>query len=116
MNLDRHRTLMVELASDSGAFLRPLFGHRGLVVESKADQTPVTWWIAAGPMLAAILFVLQLITPYLATVGTRTVRSPVLRSDIATQQSSGRSLMPEGMETVLKPQDVADLVSWLRAK
>jgi len=42
MNLDRHRTLMVELASDSGAFLRPLFGHRGLAVESKADRTPVT--------------------------------------------------------------------------
>lgn len=33
---------MVELAAESGAFIRPLFGHRGLTVESKADQTPVT--------------------------------------------------------------------------
>jgi putative membrane-bound dehydrogenase-like protein len=41
---------------------------------------------------------------------------PVLRADIAGQQALGRSLMPEGVETVLKPQDVADLVAWLRAK
>lgn len=33
---------MVELAAESGAFIRPLFGHRGLAVESKADQSPVT--------------------------------------------------------------------------
>jgi myo-inositol-1(or 4)-monophosphatase len=39
---DRYRTLMVELAVESGAFIRPLFGHRGLVVEAKADQSPVT--------------------------------------------------------------------------
>ena len=40
--MDRYRTLMVELASDSGAFIRPLFGHRELAVESKADHSPVT--------------------------------------------------------------------------
>jgi histidinol phosphatase-like enzyme (inositol monophosphatase family) len=33
---------MVELAAESGAFIRPLFGHRGLAVESKADHSPVT--------------------------------------------------------------------------
>lgn len=33
---------MVELAAESGAFIRPLYGHRGLAVESKADQSPVT--------------------------------------------------------------------------
>ena len=43
------------------------------------------------------------------------VERPVLRSDIASQQASSRSLMPEGLETVLKPQDVADLVAWLHA-
>jgi len=41
---------------------------------------------------------------------------PVLRGDIAQQQSSNRSLMPEGMETVLKAQDVADLLAYLRAR
>lgn len=41
---------------------------------------------------------------------------PVLRSDIASQQATARSLMPEGMETVLRPQDVADVIAWLRAK
>jgi myo-inositol-1(or 4)-monophosphatase len=33
---------MAELAAESGAFIRPLFGHRGLAVESKADHSPVT--------------------------------------------------------------------------
>jgi histidinol phosphatase-like enzyme (inositol monophosphatase family) len=42
VNLDRYRTLMAELAAESGAFIRPLFGHKGLAVESKADQSPVT--------------------------------------------------------------------------
>ncbi len=41
---------------------------------------------------------------------------PVLRADIAAQTPTGRSLMPEGLETVLKPQDVADVIAWLRAK
>lgn len=41
---------------------------------------------------------------------------PVLRSDIASQQPSNRSLMPEGLETVLKPQDVADLLKYLTTK
>lgn len=44
------------------------------------------------------------------------VEMPVLRSEVASQAASGRSLMPEGMETVLKPQDVADLIAWIRAK
>lgn len=42
VNLDRYRTLMAELAAESGAFIRPLYGHRGLAVESKEDQSPVT--------------------------------------------------------------------------
>ncbi len=41
---------------------------------------------------------------------------PILRSDIASQQPSARSLMPEGLEIVLKPQDVADLIAWLHAR
>ncbi len=41
---------------------------------------------------------------------------PVLRADIAEEKPTGRSLMPEGLETVLKPQDVADVIAWLRAR
>ena len=37
-----------------------------------------------------------------------------LRSDIASQKASTRSLMPEGLETVLNPQAVADLIAFLR--
>ncbi len=40
---------------------------------------------------------------------------PVLRGDIDSQQPSARSLMPEGLETVLKAQDVADLLKFLNA-
>ena len=56
------------------------------------------------------------------TANNLTLRLPggaefaVLRADIAEEKPSGRSLMPEGLETVLKPQDVADVIAWLRAK
>lgn len=33
---------MAELAAESGAFIRPLFGQRSLMVESKSDDSPVT--------------------------------------------------------------------------
>jgi len=41
---------------------------------------------------------------------------PILRADITEEKPAGRSMMPEGLETVLKPQDVADLIAWLRGK
>jgi putative heme-binding domain-containing protein len=41
---------------------------------------------------------------------------PVLRSDIASQKPAEQSLMPAGLETVFKPQDVADLLAWLRKR
>lgn len=41
---------------------------------------------------------------------------PMMRSDIASQQLSSRSLMPEGTGIVLKPQDVADLIAWIRTR
>jgi myo-inositol-1(or 4)-monophosphatase len=42
MDPARHRTFMTELAVESGAFIRPLFGQNKIAVETKADQTPVT--------------------------------------------------------------------------
>jgi len=41
---------------------------------------------------------------------------PILTSDIADRKPTARSLMPEGVETVLAHQDVADVVAWLRAR
>lgn len=41
---------------------------------------------------------------------------PILRSDLTSQKPTGKSLMPDGMETVFKPQDIADIVAWLRAR
>ncbi|WP_395747953.1 neutral/alkaline non-lysosomal ceramidase N-terminal domain-containing protein [Prosthecobacter sp.] len=38
----------------------------------------------------------------------------VLRSEIATLQSTGMSLMPEGLEAALTPQSLADLIAYLK--
>ena len=48
------------------------------------------------------------------------IRSPggneevILRSDLSALTSSGLSLMPEGFEKALNPQDLADLISYIR--
>jgi hypothetical protein len=39
-----------------------------------------------------------------------------LRTDLKQLLGSGLSLMPEGMEAALKPQDLADLFGLIRAK
>ena len=39
----------------------------------------------------------------------------VLRQDIDELQSSGKSLMPDGIEEELTPQDVSDLIAYVRA-
>jgi putative membrane-bound dehydrogenase-like protein len=39
---------------------------------------------------------------------------PVLRSEIAKLQSSNLSLMPDGLEALLTPQSLADLIAYLR--
>jgi putative heme-binding domain-containing protein len=39
----------------------------------------------------------------------------VLRSNLRALKASGRSLMPEGFEAVLKPQEMADLISFILA-
>ncbi len=43
------------------------------------------------------------------------VEQAVLRSDIDTMEPSKLSPMPTGFESVLKPQDMADLLRWLRS-
>ena len=40
----------------------------------------------------------------------------IARGEIKQTSYLNRSMMPEGLETVLKPQDVADLLAWLRTK
>ena len=48
------------------------------------------------------------------TLRTATTTELILVKDIATRSSSNRSLMPDGLENVLKPQDVADVMAWIR--
>jgi putative heme-binding domain-containing protein len=38
----------------------------------------------------------------------------LLRADLKSLRSTGTSLMPEGLETGMKPQDLADLISFVR--
>jgi putative heme-binding domain-containing protein len=40
---------------------------------------------------------------------------PILRSDIQAMKPSSQSLMPEGLEAVLPPQAMADLIAWLQS-
>ncbi len=40
----------------------------------------------------------------------------VLRSDIQALNSQGRSLMPAGLESALSPQDLADVIAYLRSR
>jgi len=42
------------------------------------------------------------------------IEQPVLRGDIAALQPQVLSLMPAGFESALQPQDMADLLRWLR--
>ena len=43
------------------------------------------------------------------------IEQAVLRSDIESMSLSKVSLMPTGFESALKPQDLADLLSWVRS-
>lgn len=42
MNLEPYRAFLIELAEQSGDFIRPLFANPSLAVEFKADESPVT--------------------------------------------------------------------------
>ena len=40
----------------------------------------------------------------------------ILRSNIAKTETSTKSLMPDGLESLLNPQQLADVLAWIRAK
>jgi putative membrane-bound dehydrogenase-like protein len=48
-------------------------------------------------------------------VGTDGKSQSVLRSDLVSLESTARSAMPEGLEKDLKPQDLSDLIAFLRS-
>jgi putative heme-binding domain-containing protein len=56
-------------------------------------------------------------TPTSLTLRTLTGQEQViLRSNIKSLQSTGLSLMPSGLEAVLPPQAIADLLTYIREK
>jgi putative membrane-bound dehydrogenase-like protein len=50
------------------------------------------------------------------TVRIATGNEVILRSDIAKRTGTSKSLMMEGLETLLTPQHVADVIAWMRSK
>jgi putative membrane-bound dehydrogenase-like protein len=51
----------------------------------------------------------------LTLVGTDGKKQVLLRGELDELSSTGKSLMPEGLEKDLKPQDVADLIAFVRS-
>jgi putative heme-binding domain-containing protein len=55
-------------------------------------------------------------TPNSITLKTATgTEDVILRSDLKQLTASGLSLMPEGLENNLKPQDLADVIAYIKA-
>src|SRR5207245_160755 len=48
-------------------------------------------------------------------IGTEGKPQTILRKDLDELTSTGKSLMPEGLEKELQPQDLADLIAFIRA-
>lgn len=48
-------------------------------------------------------------------VGINGIEQPIMRSELKKLEVQNRSLMPEGFEQVLKPQDCADLISFIQS-
>ena len=40
----------------------------------------------------------------------------ILREQVAKIETSNKSLMPDGLEAILNPQQTADLLAWVRQK
>lgn len=49
-------------------------------------------------------------------VGAKGERQVLLRENLEDLSSTGKSAMPEGLEKELQPQDVADVIAWLKAR
>jgi putative membrane-bound dehydrogenase-like protein len=48
-------------------------------------------------------------------IGTEGKQQTILRKDLEELTSTGKSLMPEGLEKELQPQDIADVIAFIRA-
>ncbi len=50
------------------------------------------------------------------TLRTAAGTEVVLKGDVLSRAGSNKSVMPDGLESILKPQDVADVIAWIREK
>ncbi len=50
------------------------------------------------------------------TLHTATGTEVILKGDVIKRTSSTKSVMPDGLENLFKPQDIADIIAWIREK
>ena len=92
------------------AMLTAILDPNRAVEEKYLDYSVLT---GDGQLHRGILLDESATSVTLATPEGKTM--PILRNEIEELQATGRSLMPEGLETVLSPQDVADVVGYVQS-
>jgi putative heme-binding domain-containing protein len=89
----------------------------GILDPNQAVETRYLGYTAITSNGREVTGVLTASTP--ASITLRTAggtEEVVLRTELRDLNSSGLSLMPEGLETTLTPQGMADLISFIRAR
>jgi putative heme-binding domain-containing protein len=87
----------------------------GILDPNQAVETTYTTYLVISKDDSAITGVLASETPGALILRTASGQEmTVLRKNLKSVQAIGQSLMPEGLETALKPEAVADLLAYLR--
>src|SRR5439155_24079197 len=92
-------------------FLPALFDPSRAVEARYLSYTAVT---RQGRVLTGVL--VEESGSSLTLVGPNGQRQVILRANLEELSSTGKSAMPDGLEKDLKPQDVADLIVYLRER
>ena len=87
----------------------------GILDPNRAVETIYTAYLVIRKDGSALTGVIASETANALTIRTAAGQeTTVLRANLESVRSLGSSLMPEGMESALKPQAVADLLAYLR--
>ncbi|MBT7923680.1 MAG: c-type cytochrome, partial [Opitutae bacterium] len=87
----------------------------GILDPNQAVETTYTTYLVISKDDSAITGVLASETPSALILRTASGQEvTVLRKNLKSIQAIGQSLMPEGLETALNPEAVADLLAYLR--
>lgn len=101
-------SLLIDLLDPSGALAR---GYTVYLVQTTSGRVH-TGLLAAETATSVTLR--SAAEPTAKSAKPVVVEESILRKDIEAMKALSKSLMPEGLEKELKPQDVADLIGFLR--